>query len=55
MSKPINLFESLVEDALLSMADGDEQGVLCDAAAMALNDLPAHYASMPFWIASRYT
>lgn len=43
MNKPINLYESLVEEALLSMADGDEQGVLCDAAAMALNDLPPHY------------
>ena len=43
MKKPINLYESLVEEALLSMADGDEKGVLCDAAAMALNDLPPHY------------
>lgn len=47
MGRPINLFESLVEDVLRQFTDDEEE--LCDAMAMAmaLNGIQPHYYCRP--------
>ena len=45
MGRPINLFESLVDDVLRRLTDDEEE--FCDAMAMALNGIPPHYYCRP--------
>jgi hypothetical protein len=45
MKKPVNHFEHLVQDILRQFTDNED--ALCDAMAMALNDLPPRYYCRP--------